>query len=85
MPKETNKATGFNPWFIARKHDAKNHSTKSEEDADSPHSIKRRYAKITILLHTIPRRLQTQIVLHNQKKMQKSLCTSKVTIEIAKK
>jgi hypothetical protein len=58
---------------------------KSQEDANSPHSIKRRYAKITILLHTIPRRLQTKIILHNQKKMQKSLCTIKVTIEIAKK
>jgi hypothetical protein len=37
------------------------------------------------LLRTIPRRLQTKIILHNQKKMQKSLCMIKVTIEIAKK
>jgi hypothetical protein len=84
MPKETNKATGFNPWFYSKETRCKNHSTKSE-DANSPHSIKRRYAKITILLHTIPRRLQTKIILHNQKKMQKSLCTIKVTIDIAKK
>ncbi len=83
-PKKQTKPLVLILGFIGRKHDAKNHSTKSEEDANSPHSIKRRYAKITILLHTIPRRLQTKIILHHQKKMQKSLYTIKVTIEIVK-
>jgi hypothetical protein len=85
MPKETNKATGFNPWFYSKETRCKKSLHKIRTRCKLTHSIKRRYAKITILLHTIPRRLQTKIILHNQKKMQTSLCTIEVTIEIAKK